>query len=40
MQEAVKPFFYAPFLAAETEVGKKKKEEEGEKKKSLRGGKA
>jgi len=24
MQEMVKPFFYAPFLAAETEVGKKK----------------
>lgn len=32
MQEAVKPFFYAPFLAEETEVGKKKEE-----KKSLRG---
>jgi CubicO group peptidase (beta-lactamase class C family) len=45
MQDMVKPFFYAPFLAAgtETEVGKKKEkeeEEEGGKKKSLRGGKA
>ncbi len=39
MGEVVKPFFYAPFLAAETEMGKKqnKGEDDGKNKKSLRG---